>query len=272
LSKTIQETRFGEILISIQELSSSTPIAFFTKDGYAYWSLVVDLPKGEGKFNIDDREIVGTSFKGEGDEDRVFLLTKNGIIKRMSYEDIFYKSQRHKVFPLTEDDELVSAFSDDHPSLLGIYTKNGDLLVFERNQVRITGDKAKGVEAIDLDEGDEVKGGFILNSEGFILIITEKGYTKLVKKEEFFTKEGKPKKRGQKGLMAVRLNKDDKLAVAIPVKEGENILISTEKGRILKLNIDTNKIPITKRTNLGEPILRIEGDKIVRAIKPKVKL
>jgi len=272
LTKTIQENRPREILISLQELTSSTPIAFFTRDGYAYWSLVADLPKGEGKFNIDDKEIVGTSYKGEGDEDRVFLLTKNGIIKRMSYEDIFYKSQRHKVFPLTEDDELATAFSDDHPSLIAIYTKNGDLLVFERNQVRITGDKAKGVEAIDLDEGDEVKGGFILNSEEYILIITEKGYTKLVKKEEFFTKEGKPKKRGQKGLMAVRLNKEDKLAVALPVKEGETILISTEKGRILKLNIDTNKIPVSKRTNLGEPILRIEGDKIVKAIKPKVKI
>jgi len=269
--QVINENKPLEILISLQEVKSTTPIAFFTKDGYAYWSLVADLPKGEGKFNVDDREVVGTSFKGEGDEDRVFLLTKKGIIKRMSYEDIFFKSQRHKVFPLADGDELVTAFSDDNPSLLGIYTKNGDLLVFERNQVRITGDKAKGVEAIDLDEGDEVKGGFIMDSEPYILIITERGYSKLVKKEEFFTKDGKPKKRGQKGLMAVRLNKDDKLAVALPVKEGDTIFLSTEKGRILKLPVDTKRIPITKRTNLGEPIFK-DGDRIVRGVKPKVRI
>ncbi len=272
INKTIANSKPNEFLISIQELKNITPILFITNKGYAYWSLVADLPKGEGKINIDEEVIVGTSFKGEGEEDRVFILTKNGIVKRMSYEDLFYKSQKHKIIPLTEDDEVVSAFSDDHPSLLGVYTEKGDLLVFERNQVRITGDKAKGVEAIDLDEGDKVKGGFVLNSEEYILIITEKGYTKLVRKEEFFTKEGKPKKRGQKGLMAVKLNKDDKLAVALPVKEGDTVYISTQNGRILKLVVDKNKIPVSRRVNMGEPVLRFEGDKIVKGIKPKVKL
>ncbi len=272
LNKTISEAKPDEFLISLQEIKSTTPVTFITNNGYAYWSLVADLPKGEGKINVDDDVIVGTSFKGEGEEDRIFILTKNGVVKRMSYEDLFYKSQKHKIIPLAEGDKVVSAFSDDHPSLLGVYTKNGDLLVFERNQVRITGDKAKGVEAIDLDEGDEVKGGFILNSEEYILIITERGYSKLVKKEEFFTKDGKPKKRGQKGLMAVKLNKDDKLAVAIPVKEGDTLYISTQNGRILKLVVDKQKIPVSKRTNMGEQILKFEGDKIVKAIKPKVKI
>ncbi|RUM60447.1 MAG: hypothetical protein DSY53_00700 [Persephonella sp.] len=272
INKTISNSKPNEFLISIQELKNITPILFITNKGYAYWSLVADLPKGEGKINIDEEIIVGTSFKGEGEEDRVFILTKNGIVKRMSYEDLFYKSQKHKIIPLTEDDEVVSAFSDDHPSLLGVYTEKGDLLVFERNQVRITGDKAKGVEAMDLDEGDKVKGGFVLNSEEYILIITEKGYTKLVRKEEFFTKEGKPKKRGQKGLMAVKLNRDDKLAVALPVKEGDTVYLSTQNGRILKLVVDKDKIPVSRRVNMGEPVLRFEGDKIVKGIKPKVKL
>ena len=272
LNRVISENKPEEVLISLQEILSSKPITFITKDGYSYWSLVADLPKGVNKINIDDREIVGTAFKGEGEEDRLFILTKRGIIKRMSYEDIFYKSQKHKIIPLEENDEVITAFSDDHPSLIAVYTTNGDLLVFERNQVRITGDKAKGVEAIDLDEGDTVRGGFVLNSEDYILIITELGYTKLVKKEEFFTKEGKPKKRTQKGLMAVKLNKGDKLATAIPVNIGDTVFISTKNGRILKLTIDDKKIPVSRRINLGEPLLRIEGDKIIKAIKPKVKI
>ncbi|MBX0311269.1 MAG: DNA topoisomerase 4 subunit A, partial [Sulfurihydrogenibium sp.] len=113
----------GEKIVSIQEVEGSKPIAFFTKDGKAYWSLVIDLPKGEDKLNIEG-EIVGTAYQGEGEENRVFLITKKGIIKRMSDEDIFYKSQGHMVMPLNEGDELVVAVADRHPSYIGIYTKN----------------------------------------------------------------------------------------------------------------------------------------------------
>nr|WP_297473618.1 DNA gyrase subunit A [Persephonella sp.] len=269
LNEVITTVKPGEKLISIQEIKSSTPIAFITDRGRAYWSLVADLPKGEGKINIEEGEIVGTAFKGEGEEDRMFLLTQNGVVKRMSYEDIFYKSQNHLIIPLSEDDRVVTAFADDHPSVLAVYTKKGDLLMFDRSQVRVTGDKAKGVEAIDLDEGDKVRGGFLINSEEYVLTITEKGYTKLVRKEEFYTKEGKLKKRGQKGLMAVKLSKDDALSVSTSVNFGDTLLLSTEKGRILKLKIDEGKIPVAKRTAMGEQLIKIEGDKVIKATKPK---
>nr|WP_274600287.1 DNA gyrase subunit A [Persephonella atlantica] len=271
ISEVISSLKPGEKLISLQEIKSSVPIAFITDRGKAYWSLVADLPKGEGRINIEEGEIVGTAFKGEGDEDRLFILTKNGIIKRMSYEDIFYKSQNHSIIPLSEDDSVVVAFADDHPSVIAVYTKKGDLLMYDRSQVRVTGDKAKGVEAIDLDEGDEVRGGFLISSEDYVLLITEKGYTKLVRKEEFYTKEGKLKKRGQKGLMAVKLSKDDALSVATSVHLKEELFLSTEKGKLLKLKIEEGKIPVAKRTAMGEQLIRIEGDRVVRIVKPKLK-
>ncbi|WP_457625810.1 DNA gyrase subunit A, partial [Persephonella sp.] len=271
LNEVITTIKPGEKLISIQEIKSSTPIAFITDTGRAYWSLVADLPKGEGKLNIDEGEIVGTAFKGEGDEDRLFILTEKGIVKRMSYEDIFYKSQNHMIIPLSENDRVITAFADDHPSVLAVYTRKGDLLMFDRSQVRVTGDKAKGVEAIDLDEGDKVRGGFLINSEDYVLTITEKGYTKLVKKEEFYTKEGKLKKRGQKGLMAVKLSKDDALSTASGVNLGDTVLLSTEKGRVLKLKVDETKIPVAKRTAMGEQLIKIEGDKVSKIVKPKIK-
>ncbi|WP_456400279.1 DNA gyrase subunit A [Persephonella sp.] len=270
LNEVISTLKPGEKLISIQEIESSIPIAFVTDKGKAYWSLVADLPKGEGKINIQEGEIVGSVFKGEGEEDRMFILTKNGIIKRLSYEDIFYKSQNHSIIPLSENDSVVSAFADDHPSLIGVYTKKGDLLLFERSQVRVTGDKAKGVEAIDLDEGDVVNGGFLINSQNYIMTITKNGYTKLVKKEEFFTKEGKVKKRAQKGLMAVKLNKEDFLSVAVPVEINEVLYLSTENGRILRFVVDEKRIPVGKRTAMGDQILKIEGDYVVRATKVKL--
>ncbi len=254
----------GETLESIQHLKSSVPIAFITQQGKLTWSLTADLPKGEGKLKHigENNQIVGTAYKGEGTENRLFVLTKNAVVKRMSFEDIFYKSQNQQIIPLAENDEVVDAFADNHPSYLAIYTENGDILIFERNQVRVTGPKAKGVEAIDLDEGDFVKGGFLLNSEEYILVITEKGYTKLVPKEEFPIK-----KRAQKGIMAVKLTKGDKVSVMAPVKEGEEVLLSTENGQILKLVIDTDKIPVAKRTAMGEKIF---NEPVKRVVKPRL--
>jgi len=251
----------GEKIVSIQEVEGSKPIAFFTKEGKAYWSLVIDLPKGEDKLNIEG-EIVGTAYQGEGEENRVFLITKKGIIKRMSDEDIFYKSQGHSVMPLNEGDELVVAVADRHPSCIGIYTKNADLLLFERNEVRITGDKAKGVEAIDLDENDEVVGAFFLNGHEYLLISTSFGYMKLVEKTEFPIK-----KRAQKGLLAVKLNKDDYVVSILPVDESDEVLINTKHGKLLKLKIDKETIPVEKRTSLGKNLFRFETDRVVNVLK-----
>ncbi len=251
----------GEKIVSIQEVEGSKPIAFFTKEGKAYWSLVIDLPKGEDKLNIEG-EIVGTAYQGEGEENRVFLITKKGIIKRMSDEDIFYKSQGHMVMPLNEGDELVVAVADRHPSCIGIYTKNADLLLFERNEVRITGDKAKGVEAIDLDENDEVVGAFFLNGHEYLLISTSFGYMKLVEKTEFPIK-----KRAQKGLLAVKLNKDDYVVSILPVDESDEVLINTKHGKLLKLKIDKETIPVEKRTSLGKNLFRFETDRVVNVLK-----
>ena len=257
----------GEKIVSIQEVESSKPVAFFTKEGKADWSLVIDLPKGEGKLKVDS-EIVGTIYQGEGEENRVFLITKKGIIKRMFDEDIFYKSHNYTVMPLNEGDELAVAIADQNPSYIGIYTKNADLLLFERNEVRVTGDKAKGVEGIDLDPSDKVAGAFLIDGHNYILVATSKGYMKLVEKSEFPIK-----KRGQKGLLAIKLNKDDYVVSMIPVDIGEEILIQTKHGKLLKIKVDPSIIPIGKRTSTGENKFNFEADSILNVIKlPKFEV
>ncbi|MEZ0323686.1 MAG: DNA topoisomerase (ATP-hydrolyzing) [Hydrogenothermaceae bacterium] len=251
----------GEKIISIQKVEGSKPVAFITKTGKAFWSLVIDLPKGEDKLSIDE-EIVGSAYQGEGKENRIFILTKKGIIKRMFDEDIFYKSQGHTIMPLSEDDEVITAFADQEETYIGVYTKNADLLIFERNEVRVTGDKAKGVESIDLDEADEVAGAFLLNSNQYFLVVTEEGYMKLVPRDEIPIK-----KRGQKGLMIIKLNKGDKVASVIPTDIGDTVIINTYSGKLLKLKVDTQTFTISKRTATGERKLNFETDRISKVLK-----
>lgn len=64
----------GEKIVSIQEVEGSKPIAFFTKEGKAYWSLVIDLPKGEDKLrdfqkkalDYKDKSVILTASTGMG--------------------------------------------------------------------------------------------------------------------------------------------------------------------------------------------------------------
>jgi DNA gyrase subunit A len=51
----------------------------------------------------------------------------------------------------------------------------------------------------------------------------------------------------------------------------DKLLISTEMGRLLKLTVDDKRIPVAKRTAMGDPVLKIEGDKISKVIKLKIK-
>lgn len=261
LNGIVSRMEEGEKIISIQNVEGSKPVVFVTKSGRAFWSLVIDLPKGDDRLNIDE-EIVGTAYQGEGKENRIFILTKKGIIKRMFDEEIFYKSQNHLIMPLSENDEVVTAFADQENTYIGIYTKNADLLIFERNEVRVTGDKAKGVEAIDMDEGDEVSGAFLLNDDRYLLVVTELGYMKLIDREEIPVK-----KRAQKGIMAVKLNKGDSLVSIIPVNIGDTVLINTFGGKVLKVPVDMNTFPILRRTATGERKFSFETDKILKVLK-----
>lgn len=251
----------GERIISIQKVEGSKPVAFITKSGRAFWSLVIDLPKGEDRLNIEE-EIVGTAYQGEGKENRIFIITKKGTIKRMFDEDIFYKSQNHLIIPLADGDEVITAFADQENSYIGVYTANADLLLFERNEVRVTGDKAKGVEAIDVEADDEVRGAFLLNSHRYLLTVTHQGYIKLVSKEEVPVK-----KRGQKGVMVVKLNRGDKLCSVVPVDVGDTVLLNTSGGKVLRVKIDEQNFPVLKRTATGEKKFNFDVEKIIRVLK-----
>ena len=71
--------------------------------------------------------------------------------------------------------------------------------------------------------------------------------------------------------MAIKLNKDDYLVSIEAVDLGDLLFVTTENGRLLKVVVDDKRIPVAKRTAMGDPALKIEGDRIVRVYKFKEK-
>ena len=96
----------------------------------------------------------------------------------------------------------------------------------------------------------------------FILSITENGYGKRTSHYDF-----RVTNRGGKGIIGIiNSPRNGDVASSFPVNEGDEILISTNKGRVIRTSV--KGIRIAGRNTQGVRIIKLSGDeKVVSAIK-----
>jgi len=113
------------------------------------------------------------------------------------------------------------------------------------------------VEKIDKksDKNGKVEGKYILS-------ITENGFGKRTNDKEFRTTN-----RGGKGIIGiVNSSRNGNIASSFPVFDGDEILISTNKGRVIRVAV--KEIRTAGRNTQGVRIIKLSGDeKVVSAIK-----
>ena len=100
------------------------------------------------------------------------------------------------------------------------------------------------------------------NSQNFILSITENGYGKRT-----FNKEFRVTNRGGKGIIGIKNSqRNGNVTASFPVYEGDDILISTNKGRVIRTAV--KEIRVAGRDTQGVRIIKLSGDeKVVSANK-----
>ena len=98
--------------------------------------------------------------------------------------------------------------------------------------------------------------------EKYILSITENGYGKRTSHYDF-----RVTNRGGKGIIGiVNSPRNGNVSSSFPVYEGDQILISTNKGRVIRTAV--KEIRIAGRNTQGVRIIKLTGDeKVVSAIK-----
>ena len=98
--------------------------------------------------------------------------------------------------------------------------------------------------------------------EKFILSITENGYGKRTSHYDY-----RVTNRGGKGIIGiVNSQRNGNVSSSFPVFEGDQILISTNKGRVIRTVV--KEIRIAGRNTQGVRIIKLTGDeKVVSAIK-----
>jgi DNA gyrase subunit A len=94
---------------------------------------------------------------------------------------------------------------------------------------------------------------WLKTQEQFILTVTSEGLGKRASSYEY-----RVAGRGGKGLIAHKLTNGARLVASFPVVDGEELLLVTDKGRLIRTEVDG--IRIAGRATQGVRILRVEED------------
>ena len=224
----------------------------------------------------------------ESDEDsskyQIVFATSQGKVRKNSLEDFASINTSGKIaMKLDTNDKIIGVkiCKDDQDIILS--TKFGKCIRFESKKLRIfKGRSSKGIKGIELASNDEIVSLSIIDNnklkkngkntkddkselaakQKFILSISENGFGKKTSHYDYRTTN-----RGGKGIIGIINSlRNGNIASSFPVYEGDEIMISTNKGRVIRLAV--KEIRTAGRNTQGVRIIKLSGDeKVVSAIK-----
>jgi DNA gyrase subunit A len=156
-----------------------------------------------------------------------------------------------------ENDQLVSVQAVTGENELLIASNNGKCVRFSENDVRTLGRSSRGVKGMKIDEGEKIIDMIVLNPDKDILTVTELGYAKRTKVEDY-----RLQSRRGKGTKAGRFNDKTGDIVAIkPIEPNQDIIAITSNGIVIRTHAE--QINEVSRTALGVKLMNTSGCKIV---------
>ena len=257
--------------------SNQDDIPFCTNDGKVYRKKGYIIPeasrtaKGTNIINllpIENGEKVSAMLHTRDldvEDEYLVMITRNGTVKRMYLNSL--KNIRNigiRAINLDEGDELISVRNTDGNQNILIATHDGYAICFKETDVRAMGRTATGVRGIRLREGDFCIGGVRTREGSCLLSVTENGYGKRTKIEEYLRGEdNNPQNRGGKGMKNYSVTeKTGKLADVKVVEDTDDVLVVSDDGTIIRMDADS--ISIIGRATQSVRIMRLaEGSKVI---------
>ena len=252
--------------------STHDTVLFFTSKGKVYRAKGYEIPefgrtaKGLPIVNLinieKDEKITAIIHVDEFKEDAYFIFTtKLGVTKRTSVEQFAnIRTNGLIAVGLREEDELISVRLTDGSKQVIIGTRQGMLVRFEEEDIRLMGRTAAGVRGIKLRANDEVVGMEIIEPDKEILVVTEKGYGKRTVEEEY-----RLQSRGGIGLKTIQITDKNGEMCGMKVVDGsEDIMLITNKGMIIRM--DVNDVSVIGRSTQGVRLIRLGEDEHVATV------
>lgn len=276
-----QNTVEGDFVESMYTATTLETLMIFTDKGKAYSLKVYEIPESskqargrliENLINLDKDERVRRIIKVRdfSESDEVFFLSRLGRAKKTNLS-LFKNMNKSGIIAIKLDDSddlnYVDLIQNDNSEIF-VATKAGYSIRFPHENIRSMGRNASGVKAITLRSNDEVVSGGIINSEDLdILTITEKGYGKRTKVNDYPLQS-----RGGKGVINIKVSPKIGEVVEVKVVElDEEMMAITSEGIVIRTPIES--ISQIGRNTQGVKVMRVSNaEKVVSIVKVKQNL
>ena len=291
-------TRDQDSVIQTLSVNTHTSVLFFSTEGLVYKVKAWKIPegsttsKGKSLFNIlplKNHQSISSIMpmpenEIESKKYQIIFATANGKVRKNSLEDFSSINASGKIaMKLDNNDKIVGVkiCEDDQDVILS--TKFGKCIRFEAKKLRVfKGRSSKGIKGIELASNDQIVSLSVIDNdktkknvkkskdelseikakEKFVLSISENGYGKKTSHVDY-----RVTNRGGKGIIGiVNSPRNGNITSSFPVFEGDEILISTNKGRVIRVAV--KEIRTAGRNTQGVRIIKLSGEeKVVSAIK-----
>lgn len=290
------ETKDEDHVEHLFNANSHDLIFFITQTGMMHWLNVYDIPEGSrisrgqaivNLIKIETGDQIRTMFTAKREDMErsdlfLFMSTRQGIVKKTALSQFRHlRKIGIRAIIIEEGDDLISAQLTDGSSHIVLSTAFGLANHFVESDVRAMGRASRGVRGMRFrKEGDYLVSMEVFpklpedESEGGpeIMVITSGGMGK-----RSFVRDYRLTRRGSGGVTSIRFKNEDEAVVStLQVEGGDEIIITTQKGIIVRLSCDqvrtigrasmgvrlmTFKNKNDKITSVGK-IISIDGEKL----------
>ena len=264
-------TKVEDIVKEMFVASTHDILLFFTTRGRVYKIKGYEIPecsrisKGSNIVNIlpveaDEKVTSVIHVKGFEEEGYLLMATRNGIVKKTALSQ-YANIRKNGVIAIILDDEAGDVLVDVRFARPGdtvmLATHGGKAIRFDESDARPMGRATQGVRGIRLADGDFVISMEIVDPDGTLLTVTERGYGKRTRPAEY-----KIQSRGGKGISNYNLSgQTGAVAAAKMVREDDDILLITSGGVIMRTEV--SEINILGRSTKGVIVTRLpDGVKV----------
>ena len=259
------ELHKDDIIDQFISMSTHDHLLVFTDKGKVYRIKGYNVPefsrtsKGIPAINLISMEKTENiralvPYSKDHDSKFLFFVTKQGIIKRTTFDEYENINKNGKIaIKLNEDDELAFVRSTDGNAEIIIAGSNGKAVRFLENTVRPLGRTARGVKGFNVDGGYVI--GLATNLEGeYILTITENGFGKKSALTDY-----RMTRRGARGVKTVNVTeKSGKLVCMRAVRGDEDCMIMTAGGIVIRISL--NQVSVYSRSAQGVKVINVKDD------------
>jgi DNA gyrase subunit A len=254
--------------------SSHDYFLFFTNLGRVYWKKVHEIPeagrmsRGKAVVNLLElrrgEKIATTLAVKDFQEGKyVVMATKNGLVKKT--EILAYSRPRAGgivAIKIREEDELIGVRVTNGEQDIFLTTRRGKSIRFNESELRGMGRVSSGNIGVRMEGADEVVGMESLQDGATILTVTENGYGKRTRTEEY-----RRQSRGGKGILTIKASvRNGPVVSSYQVAKNDQLMIITGHGKIIRLRV--GDISIIGRNTQGVRLINLgEGEKVVGVAK-----